>query len=211
MGKVNKAQYINQDSGDFEYYSPIKFIEASREVMGSIDLDPASSEIANTRVMADEYYNLRMRFFQDKKEGLRNLADINGGLDRDWYGNVWMNHPFSRTEAPCKDNCEKQICQKRGYHTSIPIPGNKEWIERFVDEYENGNVNQACCITYSNTSETWFKPLLNYLQCFVYGRVNYYLPDGTIKQGVTKGSVVTYLGNNTEKFKQAFSKFGKVK
>ena len=37
------------------------------------------------------------------------------------------------------------------------------------------------------------------------------LPDGSKKLGVTKGSVVTYLGPHTDIFKQVFSEFGSVK
>jgi hypothetical protein len=80
-----------------------------------------------------------------------------------------------------------------------------------ISEFEKGNIKQACCITFAATSEAWFRPLLAYPQCFIHGRTNYYLPDGTKKKDVTKGSVVTYLGDNTERFKEVFSKIGTVK
>ena len=47
-------QQINQTSGDVEYYTPPAIIEAARLVMGTIDLDPASSETANERVRAGQ-------------------------------------------------------------------------------------------------------------------------------------------------------------
>lgn len=49
---MNNAQLINQDSGDYEYYTPIEIIEAAREVMGFISLDPASSSMANEKIGA---------------------------------------------------------------------------------------------------------------------------------------------------------------
>ena len=164
---MNNAQLINQDSGKFEYYTPIEFVNAAREVMGNIDLDPASSEKANKLIKATKFYN----------------AD---GLNKPWFGNIWMNHPFSRIN-------------------------NKLWVKHLVDWYEADPRHQACCITFAATSETWFRPLLAYPQCFIHGRTNYYLPDGTKKKGVTKGSVITYLGDNVEKFKEIFSQFGTVK
>jgi len=164
---VNNSQLINQDSGNYEYYSPLKIVEAARQVMGRINLDPASSEKANKIVKADFYY-------------------MQLGLALKWEGNVWLNHPFSRINNPL-------------------------WIRKLIFEYEAGRTKQACCITYAATSEKWFQPLLNYPQCFLCPRTNYYLPDGTKKRGVTKGSVVTYLGSNVDRFKEIFSQFGVVK
>lgn len=59
-----------------EWYTPKQFIEAAKSTMGSIDLDPASSELAQQTVMAAKYFT-------------------EGALDKDWHGNVWLNPPFS--------------------------------------------------------------------------------------------------------------------
>ena len=40
---------------------------------------------------------------------------------------------------------------------------------------------------------------------------NYYLPDGSVKKGVTKGSVVTYFGEDVSRFREAFASLGVVK
>ena len=53
---MNNSQLINQDSGNYEYYTPIELVNAAREVMGSIDLDPASSETANKLIKATKFY-----------------------------------------------------------------------------------------------------------------------------------------------------------
>jgi len=192
---MNNAQLINQDSGDYEYYTPPEIVDLAREVMGFITLDPASSATANERVQASQYFS-------------------EGALDKRWFGSVWQNHPFSRGGKACPEDtakCKKKKCVDRGYHITEDLPSNADWINKLVSEYESGNVHEACCITFAATSEKWFKPLLGYLQCFIHGRTNYYLPDGTLKKGVTKGSVVTYLGKNPEKFKRVFSKIGTVK
>ena len=166
--QMNNAQLINQDSGNFEYYTPIEIVEAARNVMGSIDLDPASSAMANKRIKATRFYSC-------------------GGLDKPWFGNVWMNHPFSRENNP-------------------------QWIKKLINEYNINPDLAACCITYVSTSEKWFRPLLDFPQCFLFPRTNYYTPDGEKKTGVTKGSVVSYLGVNREKFVDVFHhKFGVVK
>lgn len=166
---VNNSELINQDSGDFEYYTPIEIIEAARKTMGTIDLDPASSVLANKRIGASNIYTIEQN-----------------GLMLEWLGNIWLNHPFSRS-------------------------GNKLWINKAVLEYDMGNAQNLICITYASTSEKWFQPLLKFPQCFLSPRINYYLPDGTLKRGVTKGSVVTYLGKDKAKFAECFEGMGYIK
>jgi hypothetical protein len=107
------------------------------------------------------------------------------GLLHDWAGRVWMNHPFGRE-------------------------GNPLWVAKLMREYESGRVSQACCICFACTSEQWFQPLYNFPICFFRGRVNYLLPDGTPKPGVTKGSCLAYLGTNVPRFIEMFSSFGAV-
>lgn len=160
---------INADSGDFEYYTPPSIVEAARRVLGTIDLDPASSLVANQRVGASRIFSLE-----------------DNGLAQPWMGRVWLNHPFGRKT-------------------------NRPWIAKIVSEYERGNMSEGICITFASTSEGWFQPLLHYPQCFLAPRTNYFLPDGTLKRGVTKGSVVTYLGKNVEAFAREFSPLGTIK
>ena len=109
------------------------------------------------------------------------------GLQKMWIcETLWMNHPFSRK-------------------------GNPLWINKLIEEFRLGNVGEACCITFAATSEEWFQPLLRFPMCFLSPRTNYRLPDGTTKRGVSKGSVVTYLGFNVDGFNDAFKGMGQVK
>jgi hypothetical protein len=65
-------------TGNFEWYTPAKYIEAARRVMGGIDLDPASHETAQRTVRAAEYF-----------------TKDDDGLSRPWRGRVWCNPPYA--------------------------------------------------------------------------------------------------------------------
>lgn len=75
---VKKAHVAN-NSGNNEWYTPAKYIALAREVMGSIDTDPATSEIANKTVQAKTIFTAE-----------------DDGRGRAWEGNVWMNPPYAQ-------------------------------------------------------------------------------------------------------------------
>lgn len=63
-----------------EWYTPPRYLEAARAVMGGIDLDPASSTDANRLVKATTYYTREQN-----------------GLSHPWFGRVWLNPPYGRS------------------------------------------------------------------------------------------------------------------
>jgi phage N-6-adenine-methyltransferase len=77
--KIANGSHVSLNSGENEWYTPSEYIEAAREAMGSIDLDPASCEVAQANVKARRHFTI----------------DDNG-LDRKWSGNVWLNPPYSK-------------------------------------------------------------------------------------------------------------------
>jgi phage N-6-adenine-methyltransferase len=66
------------NSGEEEWYTPAEYIAAAREVMGGIDLDPASSAEAQQGVQATQWFSRE-----------------DDGLSLSWHGRVWLNPPYS--------------------------------------------------------------------------------------------------------------------
>ena len=75
---IAKKPFVINNSGNTEWYTPKQYIESARKVMGSIDLDPASSKEAQKIVRAAKYYDSK--------------AD---GLTKKWKGNIWLNPPYN--------------------------------------------------------------------------------------------------------------------
>ena len=153
--------HVSYNSGNNEWYTPEEYITLAREVMGSIDLDPASSDKANEVVQALRYYTAK-----------------DNGLSQEWYGNIWLNPPYSA-----------------------------ELITKFADKFiaEIEHISQAIILVNNATETEWFNKLANKASavCFPKGRVKFYAPNGEIGAPL-QGQSLLYYGVNTEKFRQKF-------
>lgn len=64
-----------------EWYTMPRYVEAAREVLGSIELDPASCAAANKIVRAERYYSKEQN-----------------GLLQEWRArSLWLNPPYGRS------------------------------------------------------------------------------------------------------------------
>lgn len=74
-----KSLPANYSSESVEWYTPEEYIRAVHDVLGNVDLDPASCSEANETVGATEIF-----------------TQEDDGLTRDWHGNVFLNPPYGK-------------------------------------------------------------------------------------------------------------------
>ena len=177
------------------WYTPQVYIDAAREVMGDIDLDPATDDRVQKRIKAKEYYTVHT-----------------DGLIVPWFGRVWLNSPYG--------------------------PRLKLFADKALYQWIVGNVDEMIFLTHTEeTHSDWFQELGRHSSavCF-HERPIEWVGDHTgvfeeingIKLDAPKeahykdvgvdldipytlhGSIFFYFGNNSDKFKEVFSKFGWV-
>lgn len=111
--------HVSQNSGENEWYTPEPFIVAARAAMGNIDVDPASSAIANKTIKAKTFYT----------------ADDNGLL-KAWNGNVWMNPPYAQPlVAQFSEAVSAKYDSKEIKRACILVNNATEtaWFQRMLD------------------------------------------------------------------------------
>ena len=174
IAKAKQAMQITTYSHQsLEYYTPKWVIDAAREVMGWIDLDPASCKEAQENVQAVLYYTI-----------------VDDGLSRDWYGKVWMNPPYSKTDGRSNQDI---------------------WTEHLISEYENSNVTEAIFLVKAALGYKWFESLFErFPVCFLRERLSFILDDGNDDGQSKQGTAIFYLGDNFDKFYAVFRKYGRV-
>lgn len=89
-------------TGNYEWYTPAKYVEAVRRVLGEIDLDPASCAEADEVVKATRYY-----------------SKADDGLTLPWHGRVFSNPPYGA--GIIGEFCDKLVAELDAGHTTAAI------------------------------------------------------------------------------------------
>jgi len=92
LGWLPSDSLVGKLTGNAENYTPPPVIEKVKEVLGKIDLDPASCEKAQKAIKAKTYY-----------------TEENDGLVKPWKGCVFLNPPYGMPQI--RDFTDKLITE----------------------------------------------------------------------------------------------------
>lgn len=165
-----KRAHVAHASGEMEWYTPVEYLEAARKVMGGIDTDPASSEVAQQNVKAEEFFTA-----------------LEDGLIQDWHGCVWLNPPYGKALI-------------------------EQFASKFVEQYYNGNIDQAIVLVNNATDTGWFATLCESAAavCFPRGRIKFLDANNVPANTPLQGQAFLYFGEQCDEFVAIFGAFGRV-
>lgn len=165
-----------------EWYTPAWLIEKAKQVMGGIDIDPASSRAAQERVQASLWM------------GKDYALSSRGALGVNWVHNngptwqparVWLNPPYS-----------------------FPLVG--QFVEKLLEQIEKGYVGEAILLVNNNTeTDWWHKAAAAAAVTFTFrSRVFFWRPGREDATSPRQGQVAFYFGPNVLDFIEEFKDKG---
>lgn len=95
----HKDIIATKHTGDPESYTPRIYLEAARDALGGIDLDPASNALAQETVKAGQWF-----------------GEEDNGLAQQWEGRVFLNPPYHH---PAIQHFIDKLCES---HASGAVP-----------------------------------------------------------------------------------------
>ncbi|HLC28336.1 MAG TPA: DNA N-6-adenine-methyltransferase [Dehalococcoidia bacterium] len=142
--------HVAQNAGVSEWYTPSDIIERARDVLGSIDVDPASHKDAQKIVNAATYFDLK-----------------SDGLQQEWKGTVWLNPPYS--QPLIQQFIEKLVQEFKARRTTAAISLTNNGTETDWGQLLLCHSSEVCFprgrVRFWNTTEESF-PLQGQMICY---------------------------------------------
>jgi len=194
-----------------DHQTPGYIVEPSRQVLGTIDLDPASCEEANKIVRAITYY-----------------APPHDGLSFDWDGRVFCNPPggslimtekkrkkMKLSEAGAKELAEQWGEEAERWKTKSRAVA---WWRKLLEEWLEQHAHEAVFVGFSidilqaSQGERAWPGMLEFPLCVPEKRIRF-VSNGKPGTAPTHGNVIAYLPyepEGIERFRAVFSELGSV-
>jgi hypothetical protein len=203
--RLEAAQIVEYEEGRgpilaVAYYTPDFILDAIRAVMGEIDVDPASCEVAQRRIQAKTFYTRE-----------------NSGLENDWVGRVYLNPGYAPTEMkPFIIKAVEQCDNGNMTEHIIIVPTSVTWEPWFHTVLE---MSQMCCFVEGKLEWTpawagYEKDLLEVGIDIERQTLSFNPAKGTVTVGKaakfysSHGVMFAYGGPNVKRFAEVFSEFG---
>lgn len=189
-----------------EHYTPPEIVGAARRALGGeIDLDPASSKVANRIVRA-------RKIFTKEQNGFR----------RQWEGRVFLNPPGGLCDGEGRMLPPRQpgVKQPPGTYEGVQSSA-AAWHDRLCEQIAAGDVTDAVFIGFNlelvqTTQADGRSPILEAdALCFPRERLRFMVlsADGNrfvAQTSPTHANVIAYYGPYPRHFRHEFRAFGKV-
>lgn len=164
-----------------EWQTPDEYLEAARELMGGIDIDPASSDRSQERIKAKVYY-----------------TKATNGLDKPWYGRMWANPPYDT--GVLEKFCDRAIEQyKLGNVTEGLLMTNTNNTHHEHFQKLLGGCSGICFV---KDWVRWVPSFDREQQMLANIGIDWHA------EYTKHGNAVFYFGPKVDEFKRIFSKFG---
>lgn len=194
MGLQNIRKGLNED---FEYISNYDMIQSAYALLEEIDLDPASSKVANTYVNAKKFY-----------------TPLDDGLnEQPWFGNVYL---FPPSGAYFFDKRHQRWKKTRASSPTL-TSSHAVWFRRLYKAWLSGEIKQGLYFTNCPDMIRYEQKLFDFPVCIPRTPPTLLCHTSTeIKNKKTCTSLVVYLqpmenpGAATEKFIEIYSPKGRV-
>lgn len=114
-----------EGTGENEWFTPAEYVELARDVLGSIDLDPASSDRAQEVIRAARYF-----------------TKADDGLAQEWHGRVWLNPPYA--QPLIADFVSKMVDEHRAGRVSAAIMLTHNYTDTAWFHQAAGSADAIC-------------------------------------------------------------------
>ena len=150
--QIKNRPHVTNNSGNIEWYTPPHYIESARKVMGSIDCDPASCDVAQEWIRAERHFTAK-----------------DNGLEQSWTGNVWMNPPYATALIEDFTSLFASKFDEKEFDQGIVLVNNStdaDWMKPLLDHCTAICLHHGRIAFFDENAEPANKPLQG--QVFLY-------------------------------------------
>jgi hypothetical protein len=189
----------NAHTDTFEWVSGADLINSAHMLMGGIDLDPASSAVANSYVNAEHFYT-------PEDDGLN---------EQDWFGNVYVFPPNYTYFWDIKSQRWKRT---RGLSHTL-ISGYALWWRTLKRKWLSGEIRQGLYFGNCPDMIRYAQDIFDFPICFLKNTPmlrRHYFEDGRVEAKNTCSSFIVYLqpsddlDDYTQNFIDIYSEKGRI-